>query len=169
MLTGMIPPSSGTAVLNGFDIKENLEGVQNSLGICPQHNVLFESLTVGEHIQFFGRLKGVPDTEIDKEVERYSDLLQLEPDIQAKKLSGGMKRKLAIGVALCGDSKIILCDEPSSVSNFHPFFLNKTLIFIFLHRESIQLPVECYGICLPRRKWDVQFSFPAISWTKQIS
>uniref|UniRef100_A0A336LUW2 CSON001511 protein n=1 Tax=Culicoides sonorensis TaxID=179676 RepID=A0A336LUW2_CULSO len=114
MLTGMMPPSGGTATVNGFDIKEDLQQVQSSLGICPQHNVLFESLTVGEHIQFFGRLKGVQDTEIEKEVERYAELLQLDPNIQAKNLSGGMKRKLSIGVALCGDSKIILCDEPSS-------------------------------------------------------
>lgn len=130
MLTGMIPPSSGTAIVNGFDIKDNLEGVQSSLGICPQHNVLFESLTVGEHIQFFGRLKGVQDADVDKEVERYADLLQLDPNIQAKKLSGGMKRKLSIGVALCGDSKIILCDEPSSVSPKTFVSLSETIHFI---------------------------------------
>lgn len=58
MLTGMIPPTSGTAVINGYDVSKNLKQVRASLGLCPQHNVLFNELTVEEHLYFFGRLKG---------------------------------------------------------------------------------------------------------------
>ncbi|XP_055389641.1 phospholipid-transporting ATPase ABCA3-like [Condylostylus longicornis] len=116
MLTGMIPPSQGTAVLNGYDIRTNLMKARMSLGLCPQHNILFDELTVREHIIFYSRLKGLKETEVESEVEKYVKLLELENkvDTQSKKLSGGMKRKLSVAAALCGGSKVVLCDEPTS-------------------------------------------------------
>ena len=56
MLTGFIPPTAGTAFLNGCSIRGNLEGVRSSLGLCPQHDVLFDDLTVEEHLYFFGKV-----------------------------------------------------------------------------------------------------------------
>ena len=116
MLTGMFPPSSGTALINGCDIRTNMKGVRSSLGLCPQHNVLFNELTVAEHITFFSSLKGIKDKDIDHEIKKYVELLELQnkENAQAHTLSGGMKRKLSIGVALCGNSKVVLCDEPTS-------------------------------------------------------
>lgn len=113
----MYPPSSGTAYLNGRDIHYELDEARRSMGLCPQHNVLFDELTVGEHIIFFSRLKGMKDKrEIDGEIRKYVNVLELNEKINdlSKSLSGGMKRKLSIGVALCGKSKIVMCDEPSS-------------------------------------------------------
>lgn len=117
MLTGLFPPTSGTAFINGHDIRNDLNIIRNSLGLCPQHNVLFNELTVREHIVFFTKLKGIKGKkEIEVEIEKYVNLLGLggKMDAQSKTLSGGMKRKLSIGIALCGDSKIVMCDEPSS-------------------------------------------------------
>lgn len=116
MLTGMFPPTSGTALVNGHDIRMDIEGVRNSLGLCPQHNILFDSLTVREHIVFYSRLKGLDKKEVDAEVKKYVNILELENKINAmaKTLSGGMKRKLSVGMALCGGSKVVLCDEPTS-------------------------------------------------------
>ncbi|XP_063703387.1 phospholipid-transporting ATPase ABCA1-like [Culicoides brevitarsis] len=116
MLTGMIPPTAGNAIVNGFDIRKNLNAVRNSLGICFQHNVLFDELTVAEHIEFFARLKGLRKHEIKDEIQHYVELLQLQDKInaQAHTLSGGMQRKLSIGIALCANSKVVLCDEPTS-------------------------------------------------------
>lgn len=116
MLTGMIPPTAGTANVNGFDIRKNINAVRNSLGICFQHNVLFDELTVAEHLEFFARLKGLRKNEIKDEIQHYVELLQLKDKInaQAHTLSGGMQRKLSIGVALCANSKVVLCDEPTS-------------------------------------------------------
>lgn len=79
--------------------------------------MLFNELTVREHIIFFTKLKGIKDKmEIDEQIRKYIQLLGLEPKMnaQSKTLSGGMKRKLSIGIALCGDSKIVLIDEASS-------------------------------------------------------
>ncbi|KAL5277954.1 ABCA3.2 family protein [Megaselia abdita] len=116
MLTGMFPPTSGTAIVNGHDIRTNITSARQSMGFCPQHNVLFDDMSVRQHIIFFSRLKGVKGKEIDEEVEKYVKILQLENkmNVAAKKLSGGMKRKLSVGTALCGGTKVVLCDEPSS-------------------------------------------------------
>lgn len=117
MLTGIFPPNGGTAFLNGKDIRTEVVEARKSLGLCPQNNVLFEQLTVKEHIIFFARLKGITDKRaLSDEVNRLVNLLELKDkaDAQSRTLSGGMKRKLQIGIALCGNSKIVICDEPSS-------------------------------------------------------
>lgn len=53
MLTGLFPPTSGTAVVNGHDICVDIDGVRSDLGLCPQHDVLFDDMTVEEHLYFF--------------------------------------------------------------------------------------------------------------------
>ncbi|XP_058465468.1 phospholipid-transporting ATPase ABCA3-like [Malaya genurostris] len=116
MLTGMFSPSSGTAFVNDHDIRTDIEGVRRSLGLCPQHNVLFNELTVAEHIRFFAKLKGLVEDQVSAEIDKYVNLLELtdKRNAQSHTLSGGMKRKLAVGVALCGGSSVVLLDEPSS-------------------------------------------------------
>lgn len=113
----MFPPTSGTAFLDGKDITTQIKDARQSLGLCPQHNILFNKLTVREHIEFFASLKGISGKEeLEAEVQKYVALIGLQDKIDAlsRTLSGGMKRKLSIGIALCGNSKIVICDEPSS-------------------------------------------------------
>lgn len=116
MLTGMFPPTTGTATINGSDVRTNIDGVRESIGLCPQHNILFDELTVREHIIFFAKLKGLSSRDAEREAMKYVKILELEPKTHAlsKTLSGGMKRKLSVGVALCGGSRVVLCDEPTS-------------------------------------------------------
>ena len=56
---GLYTPTSGSALINGYDILKDMDHIRKSLGICPQHNVLFDRLTVAEHLGFFTRLKVV--------------------------------------------------------------------------------------------------------------
>lgn len=57
MLTGLFPPSSGSAHIDGKSIITEMDAIRDSLGLCPQHNVLFDRLTVKEHLDFFINLK----------------------------------------------------------------------------------------------------------------
>uniref|UniRef100_A0A672ZS52 ABC transporter domain-containing protein n=1 Tax=Sphaeramia orbicularis TaxID=375764 RepID=A0A672ZS52_9TELE len=116
MLTGLFPPTSGRAYINGYDICQDMALIRRSLGLCPQHDVLFDNLTVREHLLFYAQLKGYSKDKIPDEVDRIIRILNLEDKQRArsKTLSGGMKRKLSIGIALIGDSKVVMLDEPTS-------------------------------------------------------
>jgi ABC-type multidrug transport system ATPase subunit len=52
----MFPPTGGTATVSGYDIQSELDKVRESLGLCPQHNMLFDKLTVWEHLLLFGKV-----------------------------------------------------------------------------------------------------------------
>ena len=54
---GFYPPTSGTAIVNGYDVRTDIDRVRRSLGICPQNTVLFDTLSVEEHVQFFARVR----------------------------------------------------------------------------------------------------------------
>ncbi|XP_062570055.1 phospholipid-transporting ATPase ABCA3-like [Saccostrea cucullata] len=116
MLTGFLPPTSGTATVNGYDICEDIQSVRRSLGLCPQHNILFDTLTVEEHLKFFAQLKGCPKENVNKEVDDMIKVLGLEAKRKnfSMTLSGGQKRKLSVGIAIIGGSEVIILDEPTS-------------------------------------------------------
>lgn len=117
MLTGMLTPTAGTALVNGYDIRHDIRSVRGSVGLCPQHNILFDDLTVAEHIEFYARLKGVPAGKaLAAEVDHYLRLIELLPKraVRVEALSGGMKRKLSVCVAFCGGSRVVFCDEPTA-------------------------------------------------------
>jgi len=116
MITGLFAPTSGNVVVNGHDVVANPRMAQKSLGICPQHDVLFDTLTVKEHLMFFCRLKGIPQAEVSQHVDTMIVRLKLEDkrNTPSKALSGGMKRRLSCGMAFVGGSKVVILDEPTS-------------------------------------------------------
>lgn len=116
MLTGMYAPTSGTALINGYDIYSQTSQARSSMGICTQHNILFDEITVENHIKFYCCLRGLKGDELKEEIDKYLKLigLQHKAKYDAKRLSGGEKRKLSVCCALCGDDKVVLCDEPST-------------------------------------------------------
>eukprot|EP00123_Amoebidium_parasiticum_P018720 comp24269_c0_seq1/m.45256 comp24269_c0_seq1/g.45256 ORF comp24269_c0_seq1/g.45256 comp24269_c0_seq1/m.45256 type:complete len:1770 (-) comp24269_c0_seq1:99-5408(-) len=116
ILTGLYEPTGGTAYINGHDIRTDMEGCRESLGLCPQVNTLFNLLTVEEQLYFFGRLKGIDAHSISKEINLMLDDLEMpeKRHVFPNGLSGGMKRKLCVGIALIGGSKVVFLDEPTS-------------------------------------------------------
>ncbi|KAG7167085.1 ATP-binding cassette sub-family A member 3-like 1 [Homarus americanus] len=88
MLTGLYPPTSGTARVGGYDIVSQMVEVRHSLGLCPQHDVLFDELTVAEHIKFFSKLKGLSNAKAEAEVSSILEKLKLQDKIDATPTSG---------------------------------------------------------------------------------
>uniref|UniRef100_A0A671P3K9 ATP-binding cassette sub-family A member 5-like n=1 Tax=Sinocyclocheilus anshuiensis TaxID=1608454 RepID=A0A671P3K9_9TELE len=118
ILCGICPPTEGTATIYGSPVAEIAEGAEmrQLVGICPQFNIIFDVLTVEEHLRIFAAIKGILPSDIDSEVRKVLRDLDLEKimDAQAKNLSGGQKRKLSVGIAILGDPKILLLDEPTA-------------------------------------------------------
>jgi len=116
ILTGLFPPTEGTAYIYGCDIRMDMDKIRRSLGMCPQHNVLFDKLTVDEHLWFYARMKGMPS----KDVKREMDQLVMDVGLPAKRrcavetLSGGMKRKLSVAMAFAGGARTVILDEPTA-------------------------------------------------------
>ncbi|XP_040829450.1 phospholipid-transporting ATPase ABCA3 isoform X1 [Ochotona curzoniae] len=116
MLTGLFPPTSGQAYIRGYEISQDMARIRKSLGLCPQHDILFDNLTVAEHLSFYAQLKGLSRHKCPEEVKQILHVLGLEDKrhTRCKLLSGGMKRKLSIGIALIAGSKVLMLDEPTS-------------------------------------------------------
>uniref|UniRef100_A0A3P8W1X6 P-type phospholipid transporter n=1 Tax=Cynoglossus semilaevis TaxID=244447 RepID=A0A3P8W1X6_CYNSE len=116
ILTGLFPPTSGTAYILGKDIRTELSTIRQNLGVCPQHNVLFSMLTVEEHIWFYARLKGLPKEQVEAEMDQIVNDVGLPHKRKSRSntLSGGMQRKLSVALAFVGGSKVVILDEPTA-------------------------------------------------------
>ncbi|KAK4766653.1 hypothetical protein SAY87_008295 [Trapa incisa] len=118
MMIGLTKPTSGAAYVQGMDIRTQMDSIYTSMGVCPQHDLLWETLTGREHLLFYGRLKNLKGSVLTQAVEESLKSVNLftggVADRQAGKYSGGMKRRLSVAISLIGDPKIVYMDEPST-------------------------------------------------------
>ncbi|XP_024896512.1 ATP-binding cassette sub-family A member 7 isoform X3 [Pteropus alecto] len=116
ILSGLFPPTRGSACILGHDVQSSMASIRPHLGVCPQYNVLFDMLTVDEHIWFYGRLKGLSVAAVGPEQDRLLQDVGLVPKrhAQTRHLSGGMQRKLSVAIAFVGGSQVIILDEPTA-------------------------------------------------------
>ncbi|CAL5023198.1 unnamed protein product [Urochloa decumbens] len=118
MLTGFTKPTSGTAYINGMDIRLDMDKIYTGIGVCPQFDLLWETLTGREHLLFYGRLKNLRCAALDRAVEQSLKSVRLfdggVADKRVAEYSGGMKRRLSVAISLIGDPKVVYMDEPSS-------------------------------------------------------
>uniref|UniRef100_A0A7N5JDG5 ATP-binding cassette sub-family A member 3 n=1 Tax=Ailuropoda melanoleuca TaxID=9646 RepID=A0A7N5JDG5_AILME len=116
ILSGLYPATSGEVYINGYDVSQQMVQIRKNLGLCPQQNLLFDYLTVSEHLYFYCVVKGMPRkarlTEIDHMLAAFN-LLDKRNAFSCS-LSGGMKRRLSMIIALIGGSKVVILDEPTS-------------------------------------------------------
>nr|XP_054923491.1 ABC-type organic anion transporter ABCA8-like isoform X1 [Dermacentor andersoni] len=116
VIVGEESPSSGRVAVGGFEITSNLCRAFKMLGYCPQHDALWNNLTIREHLQLFASLRGIRYNEIDSVTDWLMDKLNIREhaDKRAKQLSGGTKRKLSYAISMLGKPRIVLLDEPST-------------------------------------------------------
>ncbi|KND03404.1 uncharacterized protein SPPG_08886 [Spizellomyces punctatus DAOM BR117] len=116
ILTGLYSATSGKATLASYDIATQTSQVYKMIGVCPQFDVLWEDLTVDEHIYFYARLKGIPAKNEAKAVAASLEAVKLTGYDKrlVKGLSGGEKRRLSIAIALVGNPKVVFLDEPTT-------------------------------------------------------
>ena len=118
MITGLTPATTGLVLINGIDLKKDAKKARKSIGLCPQHNILYDELTAYEHLMIYGTVKGKSSKEeLEQEIDELLKKLYLESkrDVISSSYSGGMKRKLNLAIALIGKSEIVILDEVSSI------------------------------------------------------
>ena len=116
MLSGLFPMSAGGGMMLGYDIATEMDQIHQHIGVCPQHDLLFPTLTCQEHLEFYARLKGVPANETEARVaEALASVgLTYAKERLSGRLSGGMKRRLSVANALMGSPDILILDEPTT-------------------------------------------------------
>ncbi|EGB09824.1 hypothetical protein AURANDRAFT_5001, partial [Aureococcus anophagefferens] len=124
MLSGLTPPDRAAAgappaaAVYGFDVgdADAMRDLRRNLGVCPQHDILFQHLTLEEHVAFFGRLKGKSKDAAERDAAALLRVFHLGDRSHhlGSELSGGQKRKLSVSIALSGHSKFVVLDEPTA-------------------------------------------------------
>lgn len=114
MMTGLLKPTSGKVLIEGEEIETVSKRVKRNIGVCPQDIVVWDRLTCRENLLLIGDMYEVPR---EVSVQRAGELLQVmnlaeKSDTQARKLSGGMKKRLNLALALIHDPEIMVLDEP---------------------------------------------------------
>ncbi|KAL7717521.1 ABC transporter [Entamoeba marina] len=120
MLTGLIESNGGSATVCGYDINKSMSYIHSVVGVCPQFDVLWSDLTTYETVLFYCRLKGFfrhaksVAKKILFEVGLWSKKSPKPQSRKTNQLSGGMRRRLSIAIAMTGDPKVVFLDEPTT-------------------------------------------------------
>ena len=115
MLCGLSFPTSGTAIVAGYDLAKYPDKIKQSIGYMSQKFSLYEDLTIAENIRFYGGIYGLTDSEIRKKTEFMLSKLDLvkEAKTLVKALPLGWRQKLAFSVSMVHDPRIVFLDEPT--------------------------------------------------------
>lgn len=147
MLCGMLEPTSGFGVVDKYSLSNNgFKQIYPLMGVCPQHNILWPTLTAKEHLQFFGRLKGLTGKHLDRAVDRALKSVNLGKfaNLQSKAFSGGMKRRLSVANSLMGYPRYVYLHFCFALElTYHDYSCKNDILSPHLVSLSSFLAVSC--------------------------
>jgi len=136
MLTTLLPPTAGTALVHGFDVKKQADEVRKVIGVIPQAMTSDLELSVEENLIIFAKLYGVPRQKRERLIDELLESVELTRwrTAPVKNLSGGMRRRVEIARGLVHEPKIFFLDEPTT--GLDP--VSRVAVWEMLHRIKSQ-------------------------------
>lgn len=115
MVAGLLKPDAGHVEIAGQRMSPNAVGAKSAVGLVPQDLAIYPDLSARENLTFFARLQGLSQPDLKKRVDEVLEVIALtdRADDRADEFSGGMKRRLNIGVGMLHDPKLLVLDEPT--------------------------------------------------------
>jgi ABC-2 type transport system ATP-binding protein len=116
MLAGILAPTSGDAIVGGFDVRTQTEQVRGVVGVLTEYHGLYQRMQANEYLDFFGRLYGLSATERRQRAANLLEELELRVDSGRwlSEYSKGMRQRLSLVRALLHNPRVLLLDEPTS-------------------------------------------------------
>ncbi|KAJ6749152.1 ABC TRANSPORTER A FAMILY MEMBER 1-RELATED [Salix purpurea] len=117
-LTGITPVTGGDALVYGHSVRSTIgmSGIRQIIGVCPQFDILWDALSGEEHLHLFASIKGLPPASIKSVAQESLAKVKLTESarVRSRSYSGGMRRRLSVAIALLGDPKLVILDEPTT-------------------------------------------------------
>ena len=117
MISTLLKPDAGEILFDGTNIVSNPDAIRRRMGFVPQDIALYETLSGRDNLKFWGKSYGVAANELNAAIERVCKIISFDADMLKKRVdeySGGMKRRLNIGVALLHNPELVILDEPTT-------------------------------------------------------
>ncbi|MCA9236778.1 MAG: ATP-binding cassette domain-containing protein, partial [Planctomycetales bacterium] len=116
ILSTVLEPTAGTAIVDGFDVRTQPEQVRRHIGFISTNTAVYDRMTAWEMVEYFGRLYGMAPEQLRERMELLFDRLQMQEirDLLGAKMSTGMKQKVSIARAIVHDPPVLIFDEATS-------------------------------------------------------